>query len=163
MYVLCCCCCCLLLFLLFVLGFVCLFLYFSFLFFLFSLAALRSLWALGSPASGRAWASGMGAPSPGRWTTREFPGPENINWCVHSQRYPNQHKDPAPHRCLWAPVLDTSWQTTSKPGTQCHPSADRLPKVILSSQTPQNMPLDLTPSFRGKRLSSIHQSAGTSP
>ena len=35
-----------------------------------------------------------------------------------------------------APVLGISCQTTSKIGTQPHPSADRQPKVILSSQTP---------------------------
>ena len=33
-------------------------------------------------------------------------------------------------------------QPTSKTGTQTHPSADWLPKVVLSSLTPQNTPLD---------------------
>ena len=44
-----------------------------------------------------------------------------------------------------------------------HPSAHRLPKVILSSQTHQNTPPDTALLIRGKRLSSIHQNAGTSP
>ena len=105
---------------------------FFFLFFLFSLAALCGLWALASLARGWAWAFRVGASSPELWTTREFPGPGNINRCVCSWRYPYQHQALAPHNCLQAPVLDTLWQTTSKTGTQPHPSADRLPKVILS-------------------------------
>ena len=34
----------------------------------------------------------------------------------------------------------TPYQTTSKTGTQPHALAERLPKIILSSQTPQNTP-----------------------
>ena len=150
-------------FLLFVLGFVCLFVFFFFFFFLFSLAALCSLQTLGSPARGRAWASGVGVLSPGCWTAREFLGPGNINWHAHSWWYPYQHQDPALLNCLQAPVLDTSCQTTSKTGTQPHLSADSLPKVLLSSQKPQNTPPDVALPFRGKRFSSTHQRAGTSP
>ena len=40
-------------------------------------------------------------------------------------------------------MLDASSQTTSKIGTQPHPLAERLPKIKLSSQTPQNAPLDV--------------------
>ena len=120
--------------------FVFFFLFFLFLFFLFSLAMQCGLWALSSLA--RAWASRVGAPNPGCWTAREFLGPGNINWCVLSQRYPSRHQDLAPPNCLQAPVLDTSCRTTSKTGTQPHPSADMLPKAILSSQTPQNTPPD---------------------
>ena len=42
-------------------------------------------------------------------------------------------------------MLDASCQTTSKTGTQPHSLEDRLPKVILSSQTPQNTSLDAAP------------------
>ena len=35
-------------------------------------------------------------------------------------------------------MQDTPWQTTSKTGTQSHPSAERLPKIIIRSQTPQH-------------------------
>ena len=58
-------------------------------------------------------------------------------------------------------MLDTSCQTTSKKGIQPHPSVDRLPKAILSSQTPQNTSPDKGLPFRGKILNSTHQSAGT--
>ena len=39
-------------------------------------------------------------------------------------------------------MLDTPCKTTSKTGTQHHPLAERLPKIIIRSQTPQNTPLD---------------------
>ena len=137
--------------------FICLF------FFSLSLATRCGLWALGSPVRGEAWASGVGAQSPGHWTAREFLGLGNINQRVRSWRYPYQHQDLAPHNWLQAPVLDTSCQTTSKTGTQPRPSADRLPKVVLSSQTPQNTPPDAALPCREERLSSTHQSTGTSP
>ena len=53
-------------------------------------------------------------------------------------------------------MLDTSHQTINKIGTQTHPSEHRLPKVILSSQTPQNTPPDMALLIRGKRLNSTH-------
>ena len=52
-------------------------------------------------------------------------------------KYPSLHQDPAPPNCLQPPGLDTSHQTTSKTEPQPHPSVDRLPKVVLSSQTPK--------------------------
>ena len=58
---------------------------------------------------------------------------------------------------------NASDQTTRKTGTQPHPSADTLPKVVLSSQLPQNTPLDMALTIRGTRPSSTHQRAGTSP
>ena len=58
---------------------------------------------------------------------------------------------------------NASGQTTSKTGIQLHPSADRLPKVILSSQLPQNTPLGTALPTRQTRSSSTHQRAGTSP
>ena len=50
-----------------------------------------------------------------------------------------------------------------QPARQPYSSADRLPKVILSSQTPQNTPPDAALPIREKRLSSTHQSTDTSP
>ena len=114
--VLCCCSCCSFAFVFAIcLGFYfsASFLYFSF-FFLISLATLCSFRGLGSLATGQAWASVVGAQSPACWTTREFPGPGNINWSVLCWRYPYQHQDMAPLNCLQALVLDTSHQTTSK-------------------------------------------------
>ena len=55
------------------------------------------------------------------------------------------------------PILDTPCQTTSKTGTQTHPLAERLPKIILSSQTPQNTPPDTLLPTRKIRSSLIHQ------
>ena len=54
-------------------------------------------------------------------------------------------------------------QTTSKIGTQPLPLAERLPKIILNSQTPQNTPPDAALPTRKTRSSLIHQSTGTSP
>ena len=129
---------CLFWFLPFVLDFVCLFVFFFFIFhfFLFSPAVLFGLWALGSPNRGWAWASGVGMPRLGFWTNREFLGLGNINQHALSQRYLSWYQDPAPPNCLQATVLETSHQTTSKTGTHTYTSADRLLKVILSSQTP---------------------------
>ena len=57
---------------------------------------------------------------------------------------------------------NASGQTSSKTETQPHPKADRLPEGILSSQLPQNTPLDAALPIKGTRPSSIHQMAGTS-
>ena len=62
-----------------------------------------------------------------------------------------------------APVLDTLCQTTSKTGTQPHPLAERLPKIIIRSQTPQNTPSGLILPTRKTRSSIILQNTGTSP
>ena len=72
------------------------------------------------------------------WTTREFLILGNVNQLVLSWRYPSQHQDLAPHNCPQASVLETSCQPRSKTGMQPHPLAERLPKIVLSSQTPQN-------------------------
>ena len=56
---------------------------------------------------------------------------------------------------------NASGQTTSSTGTQACPSADRLPKVVLSSQPPQNTPLDTALPTRG--TSSTYQWGGISP
>ena len=48
-------------------------------------------------------------------------------------------------------------------GTQLHPSAERLPKIIIRSQTPQNTLLGVVLPNRKTRSSLIHQNTGTSP
>ena len=57
----------------------------------------------------------------------------------------------------------TLCQTTSKTETQPHPLAERLPKIIIRSQTPQNTPPDVDLPTRKTRSSLIHQNTGTSP
>ena len=80
-------------------------------------------------------------------TRPEHPAPHMPQtWCL-ALRWLHLEEEPMtgwpPLRCLCdktatqtAPVLEASCQTTSKTGTQPHPSADRLPKFLLSSQTP---------------------------
>ena len=48
-------------------------------------------------------------------------------------------------------------------GTQPHPLTERLLKIIITSQTPQNTPLDLVLPTRKTRSSLKHQNTGTSP
>ena len=79
------------------------------------------------------------------------------------QRSPSQCQDPAPLKDQQATVLDTLGQTTSKTGTQPHPLAERLPKIIIKPETPQNTPPDVDLPTRKKRSSLIHQNTGTSP
>ena len=57
-----------------------------------------------------------------------------------SQISPSQGQDPAPLNDQQAAVLETLCQTTSNTGTQPHPLAERLPKIIIRPQTPQNTP-----------------------
>ena len=45
-------------------------------------------------------------------------------------------------------MLDTLCQTTGKTGTQPNPLAERLPKIILRSHTPQNTPPDVVLPLR---------------
>ena len=54
-------------------------------------------------------------------------------------------------------------QTTGKTGTRPHPLAERLPKITLSSQTPQNTPLDVALPTRKTRSRPTHKNTGTSP
>ena len=79
-----------------------------------------------------------------------------------SQRSPSQHQDPASFNDQQTTVLDTLCQTTSKRGTQPHPLAESLPKII-RPQTPQNTPPDVDLPTRKTRSSLIHQNTGTSP
>ena len=69
---------------------------------------------------------------------------------------------PAPTQEPEAPVL---WCLRSKNQvwTKNHPSAEKLPKVVLSPKMPLNTPLDMALTTRGKRHSSSHQWAGISP
>ena len=136
-----------------------------FLFFFFSpfFAEPCGLWGLGSQAGGWEWASEVGALGLRCWNAREFPAPGNINWWELFWRSPSQHQDPAPPNRLQAAVLNAPCQATSKTVADTHPSANKLPKVILSSQTHQNTPPDATLPIRGKRSSSTHQNSGTSP
>ena len=78
-----------------------------------------------------------------------------------SQRSPSQSKDPASLNDQQATVLDTLCQTTSKTGTQPHPLAERLPKIIIRPQTPQNTPPDMDLPTRKTRSSLIHQNTDT--
>ena len=73
-----------------------------------------------------------------------------------------QCQDPAPLNDQQATVLDNLYQTTSKTGTQTHPLAERLPKIIIRPQTPQNTPPDMDLPTRMTRSSFIHQNKGTS-
>ena len=129
-FVLLCCCCFVFIFVFSNIFFIFLIL-FHFLFFvivllfvccLFFFATPRGLQGLGSQAGGWAWAAVVEVPSPNHWTNREPQTPGNINQCELSQRSSYQHQNPAPPNCLQTPVLDTSSQTTSKRGTQPHPS-----------------------------------------
>ena len=128
---------------------------------------------LGAPARCQAWASKVGEPSPGHWTSRDLPGPSNIIQQEHSQGFLSQQTDPAPPNSQQAPVLDTPCQTNSETGKQHHPLEERLPKVILSSQTCQNTPLDValptstkrtisSPNLQNTGTSALHQEAYTS-
>ena len=51
----------------------------------------------------------------------------------------------------------------SKTGTQHYPLAERLPKIILGSQTPQNTPQDSALPTRKTRYTSTQQNTGTTP
>ena len=89
--------------------------------------------------------------------------PGNINRWELSQRPPPQCEDLAPPNSQQTPVLNVPCQTTSKTGTKHHPLTERLPKIILSSQTPINTPLDVTLPTRKTRSSPTHQNTGISP
>ena len=83
------------------------------------------------------WESQLQDPGPQETSQLHvIPNDENLS------RSPSQHQDPASLNDQQATVLDTLCQTTSKTGTQPHPLADSLPKII-RPQTPQNTP-DLT-------------------
>ena len=105
----------------------------------------------------------MGEPSSGHWLTRELPAPRNIKWQKSRRDLHSQCQDLAPLTNKQATVLDTLCQTTSKTGTQPHPLTERLPKIIIRHQTPQNTPPDVDLPTRKTRSSLIYQNTGTSP
>ena len=144
------------------LNFIYLFFFCSFFFSPFS-SELCGWQGLCAPAGCQACASEAGEPSSVNRSTRDLLAPCNIKQQKLSQRSPSQHKDPAPLNNQEAIVLDTLCQTTSKTGTQAHPLAERLPKIIIRSQTPQNTPPDMVLPTRKTRSSLIHQNTGTSP
>ena len=120
----------------------------------------RMTQGLGAPARCQTWSSELGELSSGHWSTRDLLAPHNINQRELSQWSPSQCYDPAPLNDQQAPVLDTWCRTTSKTGTQPHPLAERLPKIIIRSQTPQNTPLDaVCPPERQDPASSIRTQA----
>ena len=116
---------------------------------------------LGAPAGCQAWASEVGETNSGHWTSRDHPAPRIINRWEFSQRPPSRCYDPAPPNGQQTPVLEAPCKTTSKTGTQLHPLAERLHKIIRSS--PQNIPPDAALPTRNTRSSPTHQNTGTSP
>ena len=109
-------------------------------------------------------------PEPLRWENRvQDIGPPETYWphiiSIGESSPRDLHLNAKTHSTQWpaSPVLDTLCQTTSKTGTQPHPLAERLPKIIVSSQTPQNIPLDAVLPTRKTKSSLIHQNTGTSP
>ena len=109
-------------------------------------------------------------PVPLRWESRvqDIGPPETTRLHVISNSE-SSHRDLylkanlAPLKDKQATLLDTPCQTTSKRGTQPHPLAERLPKMIIRSQTPQNTPSDAVQPTRKTRSSIIHQNTGTIP
>ena len=89
-----------------------------------------SLQDLGSQAGSWAWAPVVEVLSPNHWTNRVPQTPGNINQSEVSWRSLSQHQDLALPNCLQIPVLEASGQTTSKTGTQPHPSKKRDDKKI---------------------------------
>ena len=61
------------------------------------------------------------------------------------------------------PTTCSAGKPQAKQPTQPHASENRLPKVILNSQPPQNIAFDIALHTRGIRPSSTHQRVGTSP
>lgn len=94
---------------------------------------------------------------------REFPAPGNNNWCELVWRSPSQIKTWLNQTASRLQCSTPHTKQQERQGTQPHLIADRLLKVIQSSQTPQNLPPDAALLIREPRLNSIHQSTGTSP
>ena len=79
-------------------------------------------------------------------------------------------RGPRKKSLVWAPLEATMWrnlthlsrlrspgQTTNQVRTKAHPSANRLPKVLLHTQLPLITLRDKAPPTRGMRLNSTHQ------
>ena len=112
--------------------------------------------ALGAPARHQGCASEVGEPASGHWSTRDLPAPRNTKrWKsprdLHLNTKTQHHTTTSKLQC-W-----THCQTTSKTGTQPHPLAERLPKIMIRPQTRQNTPPDADLPTRKTRSSLIHQ------
>ena len=110
-------------------------------------------------------------PEPLRWESRvqDITPPETylLHIISNNESFPrdlhlkgkNQLHSMASKLQCWTPCA----KKTSKTGTQAHPLAERLPKIIIISQTPQNTPPDGVLPIRKTRSSLIHQNTGTTP
>ena len=101
---------------------------------------LRALSVSESPAS---WLPGLlRTTSPGPWNNREFLVPGNnqheLSWRPHLGSKTLLHPTACKFQC-WVPQV-------KQPARQGHSATHRLPKVILSSQTPWNTSLEIRPS-----------------
>ena len=105
---------------------------------------------------------------PLRWESRvQDIGPPETSW-LHvisngksSPRDLHLNAKSQPHSMTSKLQCWTPYATQDK--TQLHPLAERLAKIIIRSQTPQNTPLDKVLCTRKTRSSLIHQNTGTSP
>ena len=149
---------CLVLLLPFVLGF-CMFVFFFFFFLFFSAMQLAwswcSSWGLGLSLWGR-------RAEYRKLDHQRTPSPMEYK---KVRALPEVSISTVRPRCTQWPAsssVEVSHQTTSKTGTQTHPLADRLPKIILSLQISQNTPSDAALPIRETRSSSTYQERGTS-
>ena len=146
-------------FILIILIFIIIIFFFSFLPFLLSCVANRVLLLRPSvrpkPLRWEGWVQDIGPPetSQPHIISISESSPRDLHLNAKTQLHPTASK----LQC-WAPR-----QTTSKTGTQPHPLEERLPKIILRSQTLQNTPLDAALPTRKKRSSPTYQNTGTSP
>ena len=109
-------------------------------------------------------------PEPLRWESRVqdigTPETSRLHVIANGESPPRDlhlNANPAPLDDQQATVLDTLCQTTSKTGTQPHPLAERLPKIIIRSQTTQNTAPNAVVPTRKTRSSLTHQNTDTSP
>ena len=139
-------------------------LYFIFSFLLFFSLLFWAMWLKGSWCPGRV--SGL---SPWGGRAKQDIRPPETSWphIISSARAVPETSvsrlRPRPLNNQQAAVLDTPCQTTSKTGTQPHPLAETLPKIIISSEIPQNTPPDMVLPTRKITYSLIQQNTGTSP
>ena len=117
--------------------------------------------ALRAPARHQGCASGVGKPTSGHWSTTDLPAPCNTKRQkslrdLHLNIKIQLHSTTSKLQC-WTP-----YPKNSKTGTQPHSLAERLPKIIIRPQTPQNTPPDVDVPHRKTRSSLIHQNTGTS-
>ena len=150
-------------------GFACLFFFFFFVgwfdFLLLSFFFLSVLCGLQSPdalARGQAWHSEVGDLSPGCGATRKLQTHTILNrenspkgLYLNSKTWPHPKASNLQHQMSHAKQL-------TKTGTQQYTLADKLHKVMPSSQTPHNT-LGATLPFTETGSRYIHQNTGTCP